>query len=191
MHVVSWLLFSVDCIGQVRPNLPYGLHTKIVTGIRDKTPIPYALESWGPLKCRLGLASALSAGVMFTSATLVDLFLPDPIILIYSATAASAWPSCQILPGSLVGPTPELFWARGGSGAVHQPPLASAALHGAGENNSSGFWNDLPVMLSHFRARNRFQMFFSVAWFPPSKIAISALCYIRRHLECKLEGNSC
>lgn len=100
-------------------------------------------------------------------------------------------PAAKYMTGSLTGTTPEIFWAKSDSGAVHWPPLASAVLYGAGENNSWGFWNDLPVMLSHFRACNRFWIYSSTAWFPPCKIAVSAFCYVTRHLEYKLERNTC
>lgn len=142
---MSWLLFSVYCIGQIWPHiiwqiLPYGLHTRIPIWIRAKTPIPYALESWGLPKWRLGFASTLSTRVTFASATLVDLFLPNPVIQIFSATAASAWPCCQIHDWQADGNHTWNTLGRSGSGAGHWPPLASAALCGAGESNSSVKW---------------------------------------------------
>lgn len=98
-------------------------------------------------------------------------------------------PSARYVTGSLAGTTPEAFWARTGSGALHWPSLASAALYGADENNSSGFRNGLAVMLSH--ACNRFWIYFPMPWFPPCKIAASTLCCITRHLKYKLEGSGC
>lgn len=155
---MSWLLFSFYCIGQIWPSLPYGLHAKIPMWVRAKPPVPYALEGWGLLKYRLGLVSVFSTRVMFASAALVDLLLPNPIIPVCLATTALAWPCCRVHDwqphGNPVWNTWRQEWVR--SCALATTGFGSSGW--AAQNDSSGFWNGLLVMLSHFCACNRFSI---------------------------------
>lgn len=93
-----WLLLSVCWVGQIWPNwlTLWGLHTKIPVWIWAKTPVPCALGSWELSKWRLRLVSVLSTRLLFASTTLVDWFLPNPVIWVYSALVAPAWPCCQV-----------------------------------------------------------------------------------------------
>lgn len=130
-HIMLWLLLSVYCVGQIWPNLsPCDCTLKFLCGYAPKLLYPMLWIAESPQN---GGWDSSQCWVLVFASLLTGFFQIQWSEFIHRSRHQHG-PAARYMTGSLTRTVPEILRSR----SCVCPPWA-------GENNSSGFCNDLPV----------------------------------------------